>query len=450
MHSSPSYPQQLDSNQGLKLIDKYEMKQIIAKDANYIKIQQLVNDDDFQNKIYHLDEALEQSKYGNYNLKISETQGYRYYNNNIKSEVKKILVQFPYLIDVRGDDNCFYRSVILSFLLQLFKPNEIQMYPEFQIKAIQRLIRQVENLENCIKKNEMNLPYKIQNTQIIDLKNLFLNHINGFLEEFFTGKNILDSIIETLNISNHFDFSCVIICRYMIFKQFLLHKSNPSLNQFRDQDVINHIHQLLLSYGTQAEDMIIKLAAEAFQCNLIVQNLYNEGSNIINSQLIFQPLSQQSQIILNVPVLYTNGHYMCLVDQDILKKGPILQENVLSQKPMNYLEESKQQSQKCYNYFPKSQDEMKDIFQNQCLKNNEKKINFYKKNDYCFSPHSNGKQNTPKYKLKNIKYKEFTFMICTECQEQIQKEKQQLQEKSINYFYLEDFKVVLEYNSLIN
>ncbi|KAL4469085.1 hypothetical protein ABPG72_007764 [Tetrahymena utriculariae] len=421
-----------DLNQEAKQINIQQIKSLIEQDQIYNQIQKLLNDQNFHNQMNSLYDLEAQQKYGNCNLEFSETEKKRYFNSSMKVEVKKISQEFPKFIDVRGDGNCFYRSVILSFLLQVFRPIENDMNPEIQIKAILRLLRQVYNLENCIKKYKMNLPYNITEAQIISFQNLFLTNILRFLDELLSGQDVSKSIIDALNNFNLLDFSSVIICRYMIFKQFLLHKSNPSLSQFRDQDIIKNIEQLLLKYGTQAEDMIIKLAAEAFQCNLIVQNLYQIGSDVISNQLIFKTLTEQNQISLNVPVLYLNGHYMCLVDQLVLKKIQNLSQknNTLRQMNIIYEEPTQQQS----SYFSKPQDELKDIFDKQQLENNKNIFEKYFKNDLCFSLHTD--QNfQQKSQLKQISIKQsIKIKLCSKCFDDIQKQKKE----EYQYFHLKN------------
>ncbi|KAL4428736.1 hypothetical protein ABPG74_001890 [Tetrahymena malaccensis] len=422
------------------------MKQIIEQDTTYKKIK--INIQNQQVQIPDL------KGYGTYKLELSETKKYRQFNNYINTEKQKISEQFPQIIDVRGDGNCFYRSIILSFIFQIFKPSENQMYTESQIRSILRFLGYVDNLENCINKYHMNLPYKFKDDQILDFKNLFLQNMFYLLNDLQEGKNVLEDVIGSLNNYAELDFACVIVCRYMIFKQFLLHKSNPSLNQFRDEEVKNYIQQLLLQYGTQAEDMIIKLAAQAFQCNLIVQNLYQLGSNVINNKLIFKPLYEYNQIDLNVPILYTNGHYMCLVDlplEKICKNAA--QEEKYSTKQLNHNYESNQSKSQ---YFSIPQDEMEKMFNDQSkyLQENNKLIEKYKTNKLCFSKHTDlSIKSVEAFNLKYIKIEQYSFIFCQNCQQKIQTEyKEEKKKTEIKYFHLKneqlDKLLVFEYNQI--
>ncbi|EAR87900.2 hypothetical protein TTHERM_00008620 (macronuclear) [Tetrahymena thermophila SB210] len=235
-----------------------------------------------------------------YNINDLEEYSKQYQTKQTLDSIQKISLENKIWLGIRGDGNCFYRSIIILYLLELFKQNDFTECDNF--------IKRVKSMKN-ISINSIREEPETQALQYILI--CFLYQIKNMKQL----KNMdMEDIIEQYNSRPEVDLAAIVICRNLIFKTFQICKNNPSFSLFIEDQMKSKIPEMLLKYGEYAEDIIIPLASQAFRCNLLVQNFYRQSPTSINTEkLLYQPFNQTIPIFTTLSVLFTKGHYESLI-----------------------------------------------------------------------------------------------------------------------------------------
>ncbi|KAL4428731.1 hypothetical protein ABPG74_001885 [Tetrahymena malaccensis] len=239
----------------------------------------------------------------------------QYADQNIKSEQLKqayydAFNKFPQQILIRGDGNCFYRSFMLCYLFTIFiQKNSTDLLKLFhKVLNLSTLIYIIEN----ITQDQINLTeefkYSFLNFWIrvfIKYQTLLKQNQKFELMELFTEYNCEPFV----------DAATIIICRNIILDKFLYLLTDPNYCFFITDESRDSSPKNLKLYGQEAEDVIIPIAAKAFEIDLIVKNIYRINQEIFQDEYEYKfEDSIKSNI---VSVLFTKGHYNSLFTNEI-------------------------------------------------------------------------------------------------------------------------------------
>ncbi|KAL4476195.1 hypothetical protein ABPG74_009928 [Tetrahymena malaccensis] len=227
--------------------------------------------------------------------------------------IKSLESTYSIWLGIRGDGNCFYRSVIILYLLHLSQQQGVENLENFIIR--------IHNLNEIESQNEVNMTNK---SKII--KQIFLVYLLELRNMKINRQEInLMNIVNEYNTLPELDFSAVVITRYLIYQAFQNNKDHSSIQMFIEDDMGKQIPRLLLRYSEYAEDIIIPLTAQTFEIHLVVQNLYSssEGGPINTDKLHYLPFSEANdKAYPEIHVLFTRGHYEALISNQTLLEQP--------------------------------------------------------------------------------------------------------------------------------
>ncbi|KAL4499662.1 hypothetical protein ABPG72_017202 [Tetrahymena utriculariae] len=281
------------------------------KANNQIKNTQQCKDDKYEVLKYKIKNSLVRLRVNPlyqdlsiYNIKNLEGYSKFYKSELMLDSISKISLKYKIWLGIRGDGNCFYRSIIILYFLELFNSNDF--------KEVDTFITRVKSMKN-IKINSIEDEPDTEMLQYILI--CFLYHLKNMKQQ----QKIVDMeyIIEQYNSRPEVDLAAIVICRNLIFKSFQIHQNHPNFSFFIEEQMKSQIPEMLLKYYEYAEDIIIPLASQAFRCNLLVQNLYRQSQTSINTeQLLYQPFDQRLPIFTTLNVLFTKGHYESLITKD--------------------------------------------------------------------------------------------------------------------------------------
>ncbi|EAR87897.2 hypothetical protein TTHERM_00008590 (macronuclear) [Tetrahymena thermophila SB210] len=225
-----------------------------------------------------------------------------------KTEAYELVAKkFPIQLVVRGDGNCFYRSFIVNYIFKIVF---------YQLKEeLFQFIAKIWNFKQLSIQFEFNqVQINSDEFKILAIRFLF----DAFMKKASNQMNVI-SFIQTYNNQPEVDVSFVVICRNFINKCFKLNKRNPSKIGFIEEQDLQEIPVLLQTYGSEAQNTIIPLAANAFNNSVLnFQNLYRDQATkkFLTRLDIYNDLSSKNvQNQLNVDVLFTQGHYNVVFDQ---------------------------------------------------------------------------------------------------------------------------------------
>ncbi|KAL4499661.1 hypothetical protein ABPG72_017201 [Tetrahymena utriculariae] len=228
-----------------------------------------------------------------------------YKQQQMVESIKSLESTYSIWLGIRGDGNCFYRSIIILYLLYLLQQQGIE--------NLERFIVRVDNLKQIESENGV---YLTDKSKII--KQIFLVYLIE-LRAMKMNQQVINlmKIVNRYNTLPELDFSAVVITRYLIYQTFQKDKNHPSFQMFIEEEMSKQIPRILLKYSEYAEDVIIPLAAQAFKIQLVVQNLYKKNSNgLINTdKLYYSPFNSIKEMKYpEIHVLFTQGHYEALIN----------------------------------------------------------------------------------------------------------------------------------------
>ncbi|EAR85541.2 peptidase C65 otubain protein (macronuclear) [Tetrahymena thermophila SB210] len=246
--------------------------------------------------------------------KLSQYADSNINNQQLKDAYHKSDENFPYHIQIRGDGNCFYRSFMINIMFMVI----IQQNIEDALKIFQKVfkLKQVQ--------------YKLEkfNENQIDLTPEFkLHFLHFWMSKFIDCHRVLrlqqkydlKKLFEEYNQHPFVDVSTVVICRNIILNKFNFLLKDPSYQYFITEESKANSPKYLLQYGQEAEDVIISIAAKAFQVDLKVKNIYRNHEGIFTDQ--FEYKFDENKVSNVVSVLFTKGHYNCLFEKQLLEQS---------------------------------------------------------------------------------------------------------------------------------
>ncbi|KAL4469088.1 hypothetical protein ABPG72_007767 [Tetrahymena utriculariae] len=238
-----------------------------------------------------------------------------YADLNIKSDQLKQAYydankKFPFQILIRGDGNCFYRSFMLSYLFTiLIQKNNKEILKLFkQVIDLKNLYYRIEN----ITQNEINFSNQFKCSFLQFWINLFIKYQTQIKK---THKYELIDLFLDYNREPFVDVATIIICRNIIFDKFQYLLTDPNYCFFITDESRQNSPKNLELYGQEAEDVIIPIAAKAFEVDLIVKNIYRINQEIFSDEYEYKFDENTKSNI--VSVLFTKGHYNCLFTNEV-------------------------------------------------------------------------------------------------------------------------------------
>ncbi|EAR87896.2 peptidase C65 otubain protein (macronuclear) [Tetrahymena thermophila SB210] len=237
-------------------------------------------------------------------IKVDEYGQMKISNLQLQQGYSYVSKQYPFILKIRGDGNCFYRAVIIGIMVTIIQNNKNEF---FRI-----LIRQVQHTEKFV--------YQLKD----EIMAISETDVGLILIKFFTQILIEKTINEKFSILQLFaefndfpeiDLSLNIFCRNVLNTYFEKSLKDPQYNQFIGDDMKTKIPFQLCVIGEEAEDVIIPLSANAFSYKIVIQNLYIDNNDKpYTDQIIYNPTSGEpaDTIIL----CYSQGHYDLLLSQN--------------------------------------------------------------------------------------------------------------------------------------
>ncbi|KAL4488527.1 hypothetical protein ABPG72_013095 [Tetrahymena utriculariae] len=231
-------------------------------------------------------------------------------NQQLKEAYHKSEENFPYQILIRGDGNCFYRSFMINIM--------------FMIIIQQNTTEALKIFKKVFKLNR--LQYKLDkfNESQVDLTPEFkLYFLHFWISKFVECHSVLGqqqkydlkNIFEDYNQLPFVDVATVVICRNIILNKFNFLLKDPSYCFFITEESQVNSPKYLLQYGQEAEDIIIPIAAKAFEVDLKVKNIYRDQQQIFTD--LFEYKNDENKVSNIVSVLFTKGHYNCLFEKQL-------------------------------------------------------------------------------------------------------------------------------------
>lgn len=177
---------------------------------------------------------------------------------DIKSKIIELESTIPYYRRIRGDGNCFYRSIY--FLLMelhfnkktnnlfifdlLFNNNDFDLtYFSFENEKLAKKLKKNNNLYEIL---------KLLQKKLFDEPNIIL-------DQFFSEEDM-------------FDFTSIIFMRNLIFTKLQKSLIDPAIAPFITFP--DTIKRKLLTYGLEAEDVIIPLTCSTLLIGLVIHILH--------------------------------------------------------------------------------------------------------------------------------------------------------------------------------
>ncbi|KAL4499660.1 hypothetical protein ABPG72_017200 [Tetrahymena utriculariae] len=208
--------------------------------------------------------------------------------------------QYSYQLAVRGDGNCFYRAMILMKIFYLASSNDSLLLENF--------ISYISDLKDI--QMDVCAAQVVQGSGLLLIFRLFLMKILSWKKQQINVDSLM--IINEYNSLPEVDFAACSIARCMVYLSFQKYKNHPQIKAFVDDQVQQDIYKNILKQNEYAEGIIIPLAAQSFQCQLVIQNINCEqGSALkINKEnIIYKPMVLQQPDICQIHLLFSKDHY---------------------------------------------------------------------------------------------------------------------------------------------
>ncbi|KAL4499667.1 hypothetical protein ABPG72_017207 [Tetrahymena utriculariae] len=229
-------------------------------------------------------------------IKVDEYGQKKLSNVLLQQSYINVSKQYPFMLKIRGDGNCFYRAVMIGILLTILQNNKNEF---FRI-----LIRQVQNTEKFIYqlKDEI-MPISETDIGLILIK--FFTQI--LIEKTINEKFSILQLFAEFNDFPEIDLSLNIFCRNVLNTNFEKSLKDPQYNQFIGDDMKTKIPFQLCVIGEEAED--------AFCYIIVIQNLYiDKNDKAYTDQIVYNPIHGEPAD--SVILCYSQGHYDLLLSQD--------------------------------------------------------------------------------------------------------------------------------------
>ncbi|EAR92860.2 peptidase C65 otubain protein (macronuclear) [Tetrahymena thermophila SB210] len=237
------------------------------------------------------------------------------YKNNLQKRVAGCSRAqiFPVYIGVRGDGNCFYRALIVNYLVILLSKYDT-------LDQFEQLIIDIYNNKHPL----IDLEYQGQtrsdrdNVKIILMQQFLLLLIERM--QATTKEEIslfLMKMFDSISSDHDFDYSLVALCRSMILYALEKYGTHQVYQEYLIQEDIEQTRIKLCTYKEDAEYHAISLSTEIFRHPIQIIQLQKDkfGNFEFNEKVIYQPnVNQPAQG--NIYILLNDGHYDLVFDRE--------------------------------------------------------------------------------------------------------------------------------------
>lgn len=245
------------------------------------------------------------SKLNKGSLNVSEKLPLKFFADefidpSIKSKIAELEPTIPYYRRIRGDGNCFYRSIYFQLMEFHFKQNSNNpfIYNLLFSKTDVDLAKfSFEDKKIARKLKENDILYEILKA----LQEKLFDDPGTILDQLFSEEYL-------------FDFVSIIFVRNLIFAKLQKSLKDPAFAPFITFP--DSIQRKLLSYGIEAEDIIIPLTCSTLDIRLVVHMLHvsHEGEQKVTllkeEYFPFEIQSEEEKMKLPVfHLFFRPGHY---------------------------------------------------------------------------------------------------------------------------------------------
>lgn len=246
---------------------------------------------------------------------------------NIKQKLNKIRENFPFMRKIRGDGNCFYRSLGLLFLETIFnRPINIENWKFHEVShLIGDLFRKNIELIPCKPEKSSPIPREFL-TDLDDLRKLLIFYLSSLLKAKINTENsafprvnlrkpwtMTRKIVEFLNDSLVFDLAMCVLMRSLVHNFMRKHRNNEKYQDFFYD--FEKILEIIEIYGVEAEDVIIPMSANAVNCNINVNVLDASAGNFVEN---YTPIAGgiNGKTLPTLNLFFRPGHYDVLYGKE--------------------------------------------------------------------------------------------------------------------------------------
>lgn len=247
-----------------------------------------------------------------------------YENEAIKKKIFELSASIPFYRKIRGDGNCFFRAVAINYIerkiidvdLQNLKNSDffifIQNIAEKKIKIYSFLMCANDyELENILMKNLFLDNYLKNKLSIILKKKLEMLSDEYHPNLGKINKTIKEEFITMLNKDKLFDLALIAMIRSIVIQNLFEKKDDPLYSPFMFD--FENLKSALINYGQEAENLIITLAADAFNSKIIINMIhvdYNTPNRSVTLSIQeFIPLNEQKVTTQDINLFFRPGHY---------------------------------------------------------------------------------------------------------------------------------------------
>lgn len=220
------------------------------------------------------------------------------YNDIFLQNVEKLAKEFVAWKKTRGDGNCYYRSVMTSFITKLFQFNRPLKHLEKFVQKI-RLILQDKDCEKY-------------HSDVNELLTVFTRILN---DSESLEKKVLNFIeIQKLLQDQDFDYKIILLARVITKQAFLEKMKDEEYSGFVTDDEIDFLKNNVEEMGREAEGIELSLLPLGLDIEVTQINFLNELITNI------YPNSDPTGEKLKVSILSKGrGHYDCLFSKQELE-----------------------------------------------------------------------------------------------------------------------------------
>jgi len=250
-------------------------------------------------------------------------------NAEIRNTIMRLSYEKPLFRKIRGDGNCFFRAIVVKYFEKLLEDDipldKAKIAKSKVIKFIKEVLKgeliqcktQDSNDLNVYLEDIKSMKY-ILSKNVCDIlyQKFFL--IEQYEDEAIAYQKLLDVIQIKLNQITCFDISLVVFLRYWI-----LHSYKEHFNEYQNFIYDDTAENILKTYGLEAENVIIPLAADALQCNVVINMIhtdYKMNKTILKVDKYEGLLERKINADFDLNMYFRPGHYEVLYDRNFYEK----------------------------------------------------------------------------------------------------------------------------------
>ena len=231
-------------------------------------------------------------------------------NEVIQRIIIKLKYEMPIFYGIRGDGNCFYRSIALIYIESSLN------IPSEKIRIIYLMDYIDKNKENIINvcSSQSLYKYKLTPKIVKKMPELLLQYLKLLYlfsqnEKINTKRMISDKLRQCFNKILYFDEAIILLFRSLTKEAALYFKQNPE-NEKEISIILSlletNIDEIAI-YGAEAEQIIIEILSKYL--NICITVNYIEKNQLSNKEnpILIQNVHGSGK--LNLYVYYRSGHY---------------------------------------------------------------------------------------------------------------------------------------------